>query len=151
MPVVYRRNLPHIENIEKTYFVTFHCKDDFELSPSARDIALKHMVYEHKRRIELHVAVVMPNHAHMLFDILEDERAEPFPLASITQSVKSVSAHNINKRLNRRGPVWQDESFDHSLRSEGDFSEKMIYIIGNPVKAGLVKNPNDYKWLWRSS
>ena len=72
----------------------------------------------------------------------------PFSIPEITQSIKSESAHRINKALARRGPVWQDESFDHVLRCEESLSEKAAYVLRNLVRAGLVKDPSDYRWLW---
>jgi hypothetical protein len=64
-------------------------------------------------------------------------------------SIKSESAHRINKALERRGKVWQDESFDHVLRGDESLANRMAYLLENPVRAGLVKDPADYRWLWR--
>jgi REP element-mobilizing transposase RayT len=63
--------------------------------------------------------------------------------------IKGASAHSINKALTRRGPVWQDESFDHVLRSDEKIASKVDYICENPVRQGLVNNEDDYPWLWR--
>ena len=60
----------------------------------------------------------MPDHVHMIFTPLNDEKGIPFGLAEILSGIKGASAHSINKALNRRGKVWQDESFDHLLRSD---------------------------------
>ena len=46
------------------------------------------------------------------------------------------------------GPVWEEESFDHVLRSDESLKEKCEYIWQNAVKAGLVKNPESYRWVW---
>ena len=40
------------------------------------------------------------------------------------------------------------ESFDHVLRSEESFEDKREYIRQNPVKAGLVERPEEYRWIW---
>jgi hypothetical protein len=63
--------------------------------------------------------------------------------------IKGASAHRINKALNRRGHVWQDESFDHVLRSEESVHSKVQYICENPIRMGLVSDVEDYPWLWR--
>ena len=44
--------------------------------------------------------------------------------------------------------VWEEESFDHVLRSDESWEEKREYIRQNPVRAGLVKRAEDYLWLW---
>jgi len=64
------------------------------------------------------------------------------------QCLKSCTAHRINKLLHGSGPVWEEESFDHVLRSDESLKEKCEYIRQNPVRAGLVQKPEDYRWLW---
>jgi len=54
----------------------------------------------------------------------------------------------MDKLLHISGPVWEEESFDHVLRSDESLKEKCEYIHQNPVKAGLVQKPEDYRWLW---
>jgi hypothetical protein len=71
-----------------------------------------------------------------------------FDLAEITHRVKSFSVHEINRRLGRAGPIWQDERFDRVVRDEGEFLEKWQYIRNNPVKGGLAERPEDYPWLY---
>jgi hypothetical protein len=34
------------------------------------------------------------------------------------------------------------------LRSDESLKEKCEYIRQNPVRRGLVKRPEDYRWLW---
>jgi len=54
--------------------------------------------------------------------------------------LRGPSAHLINKHLSRRGPVWQQESFDHVLRSSESLDAKIHYVLDNPVRRGLVAN-----------
>jgi REP element-mobilizing transposase RayT len=143
----YRRNLPHFERLNAVYFVTFRTQGDLFLPLAARSIALRHVLFENGRRIELHAAVIMPNHVHLLFTALENERAEPYSLAEIMKGIKGTSAYNINRLLERRGQLWQDESFDRIMRAQ-EFEWKFNYICANPVDAGLCKRPKEYRWLW---
>ncbi len=69
-------------------------------------------------------------------------------LAEIMQSIKGTSAHKINRLLNRSGQVWQRESFDRVLRREESIHAKVEYMVQNPVRAGLVHNAIEYRWLW---
>ena len=143
----YRRNLPHIEKFHAAYFVTFRTRDDLFLPPAARTIALKHCLFENNRKIELYAAVIMPNHVHLLFTVLEADEGEPFSLAEIMKGVKGVSARNINQLLGRKGSLWQDESFDRIMRAR-EFEFKRNYIIANPIDARLCERPEEYRWLW---
>lgn len=65
------------------------------------------------------------------------------------RTIKSASAHLINRQLRRQGPVWQEESFDHVLRSSEGLDAKVDYVLQNPVRNGLVKDSQEYKWVWR--
>jgi hypothetical protein len=69
-------------------------------------------------------------------------------IPEITRTIKSESAHQINTALARRGRVWQDESFDHVLRGDESLRKKALYILENPVRAGLVRSAREYRWLW---
>jgi putative DNA methylase len=91
----------------------------------------------------LHAYVVMPNHVHVLIEPLS-------PLRRITVGIKGVSARDANSALARTGKAfWQDESFDHWIRSGAQFERIRTYIEQNPVKAGLVERPE--KWPWSSA
>ena len=87
-----------------------------------------------------HSWVVMPNHVHLL---LEPKVA----LKEITQAIKGRSARVCNSLLGRQGlPFWQQESFDHWVRTAASFAKISAYIERNPVSAGLVKDPADWPW-----
>ena len=84
----------------------------------------------------------------MLLTPMNDPNGWPYGLPDILKSLKGASARAVNKVLGASGPVWQEESFDHVLRSEDSLEEKREYIRQNPVRRGLVKRPEDYPWLW---
>jgi len=93
--------------------------------------------------------VVMPDHVHMIFTPLRDLNQEPFTFEEIVGAIKGASVHSVNKALKRSGQLWQDESFDHVIRSSESLNEKVEYVVQNPVRKGLVSRPEVYKWLWR--
>ncbi len=96
----------------------------------------------------MHAAVVMPDHLHLIFTPLLDGDRSPYGLSEIMSGIKGASAHKVNKLLSRRGPVWEEEFFDHVLRKSEKLDEKVKYIAENPVRAGLVSHPQEYRWLW---
>lgn len=144
----YRRRLPHIQKAESDLFVTFCTLSRISLPDGARDLVLDHCLREHDFRIRLHAAVIMPDHVHLLLLPLRDQDGWPFSMMKILQCLKGATAHRINKLLHLSGPVWEEESFDHVLRSDESLREKCEYIRQNPVRKGLVSRPNDYRWLW---
>jgi REP element-mobilizing transposase RayT len=88
----------------------------------------------------LHAWVVMPNHVHLL---LTPKMAPSVAL----QRLKGVSAREANKLLGLTGqPFWQDESYDHLVRTQREFARIENYILQNPVRAGLATSEEEYPW-----
>ncbi|MCL4500873.1 MAG: transposase [Deltaproteobacteria bacterium] len=138
--------MPHLQVDDKTQFVTFATFKRWQLPESVRGLILKHCLHDHGIKIQMHGAVVMPDHVHLVFTQLRDQSGNLFGLAEIMNGIKGASAHSGNKALKRRGPVWQYESFDRILRT---VLQKVEYICQNPVRKGLVENEDNYPWLWR--
>lgn len=145
----YRRNLPHIQVEGKPLFVTFVTHNRWILPESVREMVLKHCLHDHGIKYHLHGVIVMPDHVHMIITALKDDEGNLFGLAEIMNAIKGAAAHSINKSLGRRGHVWQREFFDHVLRSDESAHSKAQYICENSVRKGLVKEVDEYPWLWR--
>jgi hypothetical protein len=61
--------------------------------------------------------------------------------------LKGFTSHEANGILGRRGtPFWQDESYDRVVRGEVEFRRIRAYIEDNPVTAGLVRRPEEFRW-----
>jgi REP element-mobilizing transposase RayT len=144
------RYLPHIQKDNRALFISFATHHRWHLPDAARDLALEACTHVHNRKCTLHGAVIMPDHVHLILTPLADENGS-FSIPQIMHAIKSESAHRINKALNRRGKVWQDESFDHVLRGDESLASRAAYVLEIPVRAGLVKNPAEYRWLWPPS
>ena len=146
----YRRQLPHLQVDDKPHFVTFCTDRRWILPPTARSIALESCLHDNGKNYDLKVAVVMPDHVHLIFTpFIDYEAMEVCSLARIMDAIKGASAHRINKMLHRKGRVWQTESFDHVLRSSENLDAKIEYLLANPVRGGLVPDWHDYPWLWQ--
>ena len=145
----YRRNLPHYQNANRTYLVTFVTYGRWILPPVARDVTIAEVSNIHESEAFVHAAVVMPDHVHCVMQPLLDNAGITIALPVILRKLKGRSARFINLALGRRGHVWLNESHDHQLRSEESLMEKIDYVLQNPVRKGLTKTPDDYRWIWR--
>jgi len=144
----YRRNLPHLQRDAKPHFITFVTKDRWILRKWAREIILGCCRHDDGIRYQLRVAVVMPDHVHVILTpLIDPARQLVVSLAQIMKGVKGSSAHAIDHRLSH-GAVWQEESFDRVLRSSESLDAKIEYVLNNPVRGGLVRDWHDYRWLW---
>ena len=144
------RHLPHFEGNGAPLFVTFSTMKHWQLPPMARNSVLGHILHDHMRKMCLICTVVMPDHVHILYSPEQDSDGDRYTKTEIVGTIKSVSAHSINKALARKGPVWQDESFDHVIRREESLEAKADYICENPVRKGLCASPDEYPFLWRA-
>ena len=96
-----------------------------------------------RRSYQLHAWVVMPNHVHAIFQ----PRSE---LPVIMRWLKGRTSRVANRILGRTGtPFWQDESFDHWMRSAEELQHLIEYVEDNPHRAGLVESRE--RWPWSSA
>jgi len=139
--LTWRRHLPHYQLSSGYYFITFSTHDRFLLQPSQKDCVFNAVCFLDGKKYELYAAAVLNDHVHMVINPFES-------LPKIMHSIKSFTAHEINKILEREGKVWQNESYDRFLRNDDEFLEKLNYIANNPIKANLARQYEDYKWLY---
>ena len=85
--------------------------------------------------------VFLPDHWHAIIH-------PPYPLtiSTVFKAVKTSSMIGINVRRREAGELWQERFFDRALRTVKEYHEKVAYIHMNPVRRGLVKRPEDWKW-----
>jgi type I restriction enzyme R subunit len=76
--------------------------------------------------------VIMPNHVHLLVALIGATDIE-----KQCYSWKKFSAREINVALGRTGRFWQEESFDHLVRTPEHFERFRRYIAENGMAAGL--------------
>jgi len=148
---VRKRSLPHFEIPGFTYHVTWRTQDKLVLSPEARAKTLEACHHWHGKKVKCYAACVMPDHVHLLIQPSPTQEAGKEGAHSLTEilhSIKSFSAHEVNKVMKRSGPVWTDESFDRLIRSEADLHKTWDYIWNNPRTIGLVGPMEDYPYIW---
>ena len=84
--------------------------------------------------------VVMPNHVHLL---------AAFPTAAAMReqfdSWLHYTAFRINQRIGENGHFWQQEPFDHLVRSVEQYEYLRSYIADNPIKAKLKEGEFMYR------
>jgi len=95
-----------------------------------------------------HALCIMPNHLHWLLTPIQGSLPSKVdsPLISIMHTIKSYTSHQANKLLKRQGSFWSKEYYDHLVRSSEEFGRLLIYILENPIKAGLCKRWDEWPW-----
>src|SRR5437868_8687468 len=148
-----KRRLPHFDKPWAIYAITLATRQRRTLSSKARTIVLDAVRQFHRQRYELFAVSVMPDHVHALLQPWpkgNDTTGRPifWKVSDLMHSIKSFTAHEINKIENSKGPVWEKESFDRYVRSDRDLKEKFHYILRNPWDAEIARPNEDYPWVW---
>jgi putative transposase len=110
-----------------------------------------------KNRVIVYGFVVMSNHFHLIWQMLGNNNREyvqrDFLKYTDQQILKRLrdEKSDLQKELlvdakDRMHQVWERNSLSVPLWSPKVFLQKLEYIHENPVKAGLCKYPEDYKY-----
>ena len=134
--------LKRYQETHQFHFITFSC---YLRQPSLRTVkakdAVERVLEEIRRKRGLYIAayVLMPEHVHLL-------TSEPHigTLANFIQVFKQLTAREL--KTDEQKQFWQRRYYDFNVSSSEKYIEKVRYIHRNPVKRGLVTNPEDYRW-----
>ncbi len=97
-------------------------------------------IYSHRFKVDILAYCLMPNHIHLI--------AIPHEDGNLAQAIGETHRNYtrfINFREKWRGYLWQGR-FSSYVLDERYLLSATRYILLNPVKAGMVKKPWDYKW-----
>lgn len=89
----------------------------------------------------IHAYVLMTNHVHLL--------VTPFTAESASLMMKNLGqryVQYINRSYRRSGSLWEGRFRSSMVQTEGYLLRCHRYIELNPVRAGMVDNPGDYRW-----
>ena len=108
--------------------------------PRAASIVKVNWLHSDGQNYRLLAWCVMPNHVHLLVEIWQT------PMVQLIKDWKGYSARHINLALGRSGKLWQEDYWDRYIGDEAHYRKVVHYIEANPVKAGLVKSPEEWPW-----
>jgi REP element-mobilizing transposase RayT len=131
----------------KTYLVTRRCSERrFFLRPSRETTAIFRYVLAvaaQRHGVRVHAFCVLSNHYHL---VLTDPNA---CLPDFQRYLGGLVARAINCSFGRWESFWDPDSYS-AVRLENPEAvlEKMVYVLANPVAAGLVRRGQDWPGLW---
>jgi putative transposase len=130
-----------------TYLITRRCFSRMLLlRPSPVVHAMLEYVLADKAKeygIQLHAYCVLSNHWHC---VLTDPRGQ---LPEFQRDLGSTVARALNTALGRWESFWAPGSYSAvALQTPSDVLDKMVYVLANPVVAGLVRRGSEWPGLW---
>ena len=84
---------------------------------------------------------IMSNHAHMLMYVQNFQE-----ISKLMQKINTSFARVYNRKKDRVGFVFRDRYSVQPILNKQHLHNCLAYIHNNPVKAGIVKKPKDYKY-----
>ena len=123
-----------------------------------KDIVISSMKFLVKdKRVRIFSFVIMDNHIHLIWQMLPDNDPE-----AVQRDFLKYTAQRIKKDLEKNHPLvlaqfkvdakdreyqfWERNALSVELRNHPVFIQKLEYIHWNPVKAGMCKLPEEYKY-----
>jgi len=123
------------------FFITINCEPRGKnqlCNPQAGPVVLNAVVHYHEKFIwHCRLCLLMPDHLHAIIS---------FPREP---GIKTTVSNWKRYLTGKYGIQWQRDFFDHRLRDENQLCEKMSYILMNPVRKGLCRQPEDWVWTYR--
>ena len=106
----------------------------------------------------IYAYVIMPDHLHVISDshLKPSETLRYIKGITSRRNIDHLKLHGHNSSLQKlrhenkergyRYSLWDHHSNVFSIYSEDMLMQKVNYIHQNPVEAGLVEKPEDYRW-----
>ena len=148
------------ETLGELRFLTFSCYHHLPLfnNDAIKDEFVRALDNARRRtNCRIIAWVIMPNHVHML--VAPSLPLHPIPVflnclkrpfaRKILKRWKELRAPILGRLTDRLGRLhfWQvGGGYDRNICSEAEYDEKFDYIHWNPVQAGLVDDPVDWRW-----
>jgi putative transposase len=86
-----------------------------------------------------HAFCLMSNHYHLVLDATRED------LSDGLQVLNGFYAQGFNGKYRRWGHVFGDRFWSRSLQ-EQDLERACLYVMENPVRAGLCRRSTDWRW-----
>jgi len=128
-------NIPyHIINRGNNHQPIFFYDDDYQFFLEALKIA------KEKYPCKIYSFVLMTNHIHLLLESVEESKNLAYFMKHITQR----HGQYINRHYKRSGTLWEGRFKSSPISTDHYLLACSRYIEMNPVRAGIVKLPEDY-------
>lgn len=115
----------------------FRDEEDFQIYLTILEEAL---LYFNSYNYEVLSYCLMDNHVHLIL------KTGVEPPGRFISRVHSIYARHFNKKYNYLGTLFQKRFDDEIIEDDTYMLETSRYIHLNPVKARMVKTPDEYKW-----
>ena len=125
------------------WFLTLSCAErrpEFVEAGVVADVTRHFLATGEATGCAILVYCFMPDHVHVVAEGCSDTA----DAARFVSAAKQRSGYEFSRRFGRR--LWQESWYDRVLRRDDDLRDVVRYVIGNPIRAGLVEEPSQYQF-----
>jgi putative transposase len=153
--------LRHYDDSGLARFVTFACHKGYPLftNPDIAQLFIDHLsALRSNQNIKIFAYVLMPEHVHLV--LLPPENVK---LGILIGQMKGRFARDVVQLWEQQGAtvpkqlcnvehgtrkhiIWKRRCHDHNCRNIEAVKTRIEYCHYNPVRRGLVKKPDAWKW-----
>ena len=136
-------NVPRLRLSDRIFFVTTNLRRDVHHFSTPEYPLMLDVFKTSRSRLGFALCgyVLMPDHWHALFGM-----SSPLSVSRVLYDIKKSAARKIHKIRGTEGPLWQHQFWDRFIRNAQEFHERLEYMHMNPVRKGLVTQPEEWRW-----
>ncbi len=159
----HRKTIRHYNRLGHAHFLTFSCYKSLPFLDRDRTRSwLTEAIGKAKEqyKFSLWAYVIMPEHVHLLVY----PSVENYNISLVLKAIKQSVARRAKHYLEKNGHDWLEKlsvkhgnrnifrfwqagsGYDRNVTSKNELLEKIHYMHNNPVRRGLVQNPEEWKW-----
>lgn len=114
--------------------------------PWAAELVEESLLRFDGERYRMMAWVVMPNHVHALLEPMGEWTVGRVVASWKKWTARAITGHADLAIGGAPKPLWHREYWDRYIRNEVHFDRMVGYIHENPVKAGLVRRAEEWRW-----
>src|SRR5262245_35165764 len=136
-------NVHRLRTSDKIFFITTNLSQGEPPLQDAEYQILVDIIVNSRQRLGFLLCgyVLMPDHWHALIFT-----RYPLTISDVLQDIKRLTSLKINKLRKTKGSRWQHQFWDRFVRHAKEFAERLGYMHYNPVRKGLVGQPEQWRW-----
>jgi putative transposase len=137
-------NIKRYYETNAAYFLTTNTEDNLPIFGDHKNCKILLVTLEYFKLVlnyRLYGFCIMPTHLHLVI--------HPFGtynFSYIMKMIKGSFTRKLNKANDKTGKIWQKGFYDEHIRGELHLLKVLEYIHNNPLKAGLVMEPEEYPY-----
>jgi len=135
-------NIKRYYEINSAYFLTTNTENSIPVFSDSKNCKILLVTLEYFKLIldyRLYGFCIMPTHLHLAIHSFG-----VYNFSYIMKMIKGSFARKINKANGNIGKIWQKGFYDECIKDELHLLRVLEYMHNNPLKAGLVREPEEY-------